>query len=131
MSIDDDLCFHDVAQRHAVVVVDTEGVIISWDRGAVEFFGLDTVAAIGQPVDLIIPERLREAHWTGFRRAMASPEIKDMAADLPVLCAGGAIREFAGRLLVLSDGLDVAIGAIAIYSAEGSTGVRPFSAPPA
>ena len=118
-------------ETHAVVVVDTEGVNTTRDSGAVELFGLDAVAAIGQPVDVIIPEHLREAHWTGFRRAMASPKIKDMAADLPVLCADGAVREFAGRLLALSDGLGVAIGAMAIYSAEGSTGVRPFSAPPA
>lgn len=112
-----------------MVVVDTEGVITSWDNGAIELFGHDAPEAIGQPVDMIVPEHLREAHWAGFRRAMASPEIKDMAADLPVLCADGVIREFAGRLLALSDGLGLAIGAIAIYSAQGSTGIRPFSAP--
>lgn len=84
---------------------------------------------IGRPVDVIVPERLRDAHWAGFRRAMAAPEIKDMAADLPVLCADGVIREYAGRLLALSDGLGQAIGAIAIYRSQGSTGVRPFSAP--
>lgn len=50
-----------------------------------------------------------------------------MAADLPVLRSDGTIREFAGRLLVLSDGLGTAIGAIEIYRAEGSTGIRPFS----
>jgi hypothetical protein len=80
------------------------------------------------PVDLIVPEHLRDAHWAGFHRAMASPEVKDLAADLPVLCADGCVREFAGRLLALSDGLGTAIGAIAIYRPEGSTGVRPFSA---
>ncbi len=42
-----------------------------------------------------------------------------MTADLPVLCADREIRELAGRLLALSDGLGAAIGAIAIYSAEG------------
>lgn len=60
---------------------------------------------------------------------MAVPEIKDMAADLPVLCSDGEVREYAGRLLALSDGLGQAIGAIAIYRSQGSTGVRPFSAP--
>lgn len=117
-------------EAHAVVVVDTAATITSWDNGAVELFSYDAPAAIGQPVDVIVPEHLREAHWAGFRRPMASPEIKDMTADLPVLCADREIRELAGRLLALSDGLGAAIGAIAIYSAEGSTGVRPFSAPP-
>ncbi|MBN1091965.1 PAS domain S-box protein [Blastococcus sp. TML/M2B] len=114
---------------HAVVIVDTEGVITSWNEGAVRLFGHAASAAVGQPVDLIVPEHLRDAHWAGFHRAMASPEIKDMAADLPVLCSDGIIREFTGRLLALSDGLGTAIGAIAIYHAEGSTGVRPFSLP--
>lgn len=80
-------------------------------------------------MDLIVPEHLRDAHWAGFHRAMAAPEIKDMAGDLPVLCADGKVREYAGRLLTLSDGLGQAIGAIAIYRSQGSTGLRPFSAP--
>lgn len=115
---------------HAVVVVDTAGVITSWNEGAVQLFGHAAPRAIGQRVDLIVPEHLRVAHWAGFQRAMASPEIKNLAADLPVLCADGRIREFAGRLLALSDGLGTAIGAIAIYRPEGSTGVRPFSSTP-
>ncbi len=114
---------------HAVVIVDTDGVITCWNEGAAQLFGHAQSAAVGQPVDLIVPERLRNAHWAGFHRAMAAPEIKDMAADLPVLCSDGTVREFAGRLLALSDGFGTAIGAIAIYRAEGSTGVRPFSVP--
>jgi len=54
------------------------------------------------------------------------PTIKDLAADLPVLCADGEVRHFAGRLLVLSDGLGTAIGALAIYASAGTTGVQPF-----
>ncbi|MGB5951201.1 MAG: PAS domain S-box protein [Ornithinimicrobium sp.] len=115
-------------EAHAVVVVDTEGIITSWNDGAAVLFGHDARSAIGRPVDMIVPEHLRDAHWAGFRRAMAAPKIKDMAADLPVLCADGEVREFPGRLLALSDGLGSAIGAIAIYRADGSTGVRPFSA---
>jgi len=124
-----DLWFDGEMEMHAVVVVDTEGVITSWNDGATQLFGHDAPHTIGRPVDLIIPEHLRDAHWAGFRRAMAAPEIKDMAADLPVLCADGEVREYAGRLLALSDGLGQAIGAIAIFRSQGSTGVRPFSAP--
>ena len=53
-------------------------------EGAEQLFGHTAVAAVGQPVDLIVPEHPRDAHWNGFRRAMERPEIKDMAADLPV-----------------------------------------------
>lgn len=58
---------------------------------------------------------------------MRKPEIKDMAADMPVLCADGQTREFAGRPLTLSDDLGSAIGAVGLYAHPGSTGVRPFS----
>lgn len=57
---------------------------------------------------------------------MAHPQVKDLAADLPVLCADGQEGHFPGRLLVLCDGLGTAVGAMAIYAPAGSTGVRPF-----
>lgn len=57
---------------------------------------------------------------------MGEPVVRDLAADLPVLCADGTIRVFAGRLLVLSDALGGALGAMAIYTDTGTTGVRPF-----
>ena len=111
---------------HATIRTDETGRITGWDAGAELLFGHTSDAAIGRPVDIIIPEPLRAAHWAGFHRAMREPQIKDMAADLPVLCADGTIREFAGRLLALSDALGVAIGAMAIYTDDGLTGRKPF-----
>lgn len=111
---------------HAVIVADTEGVITQWNEGAERLFGHTAAQAVGQSLDLVVPEHLREAHWAGFRRAMAEPRIKDLAADLPVRCADGQVRGYAGRLLVLSDGLGQAVGAMAIYVSEGSTGLHPF-----
>lgn len=111
----------------AVIETDTEGVIRRWDAGAEALFGYPADEALGHPVDLIVPEPYREAHWVGLHRAMGAPKVKDLAADLPVRCADGRLRTFAGRLLVLSDGLGTAIGAIAVFTDEGSTGNRPFS----
>lgn len=119
-------CDHGLVSVHAVIETDTDGVIRRWNDGAEQMFGQPAGVAVGRRVDFIVPEHLREAHWAGFHRAMKDPQIKDLAADLPVLCADLEIRHFAGRLLVLSDGLGVAIGALAIYAAEGTTGVRPF-----
>jgi PAS domain S-box-containing protein len=113
-------------EQHALVAADVEGVIVQWSAGAEELFGYRADEVVGRPVDVIVPEHLREAHWRGFSRAMAAPQVKDMAADLPVLCADGQVRTFAGRLLALSDGLGVALGALAIYARSGTTGVRPF-----
>ncbi|MGH3358115.1 MAG: PAS domain-containing protein [Nocardioidaceae bacterium] len=111
---------------HAVVVADTGGTITRWSDGATRLFGWSESEAVGTSLDLLVPERLREAHWAGFRRAMRDPKINDLAADLPVRCSDGEVREFAGRLLVLADGLGVALGAMAIYTDTGSTGLRPF-----
>ena len=111
---------------HAVVATDRKGVITHWDGGATALFGHPADAVVGRPVDLLVPEHLREAHWAGFHRAMQTPVVKDLAADLPVVCADGETRTFAGRLLVLSDGLGVALGAMAIYTDAGTTGARPF-----
>ncbi len=114
---------------HAIVVVDTDGHITYWSPGAEALFGHRAADALGQSLDLIVPSALRARHWAGFRRAMRAPQVKDLAADIPVLCADGAdgqVQQFAGRLLVLSDGLGVALGAVGIFAADGTTGIKPF-----
>lgn len=112
--------------EHGVVVADASGTITWWSPGAEVLFGHSAAQAVGQSLDLIVPEGLRARHWAGFRRAMDAPQVKDLAADIPVLCADGQVTEFAGRLLVLSDGLGAALGAIGIFAADGTTGIKPF-----
>ena len=113
--------------QHAVIVVDTSGVITGWNHVAETLFGYRADEAVGQSLDLVVPEHWQEAHWAGFDRAMKDPRVKALPANLPVRCADGKMGNFACRLLVLSDGLGVAIGAMAIFSSARTTGVRPFS----
>jgi PAS domain S-box-containing protein len=54
----------------AVVFADREGVIRLWNAGAQATFGYSAEEAIGQTLDLIVPEKLRERHWKGYRHAM-------------------------------------------------------------
>jgi len=108
---------------HAIVVADADGTITWWSPGAEELFGHTTAAAVGQSLDLIVPGELRARHWIGFRRAMQAPQVKDLATDIPVQCADGQVREFAGRLMVLSDALGAAVGAMAIFARGGTTGI--------
>ena len=56
----------------AVIFTDREGVIQLWNRGAEVLFGFAADDVIGTRMDVIIPERFRQAHWEGFRRAVAS-----------------------------------------------------------
>jgi PAS domain S-box-containing protein len=62
--------------RDAIVFADREGFIRLWNRGAEEIFGHSADMALGQPLDFIIPESLRERHNQGYRRAMATGKTK-------------------------------------------------------
>jgi len=55
----------------AVICINRSGVIIRWNPACTLLFGFSAEEALGQSVDLIIPEHLRAAHWSGFNAAMA------------------------------------------------------------
>ena len=56
----------------AVIYADAAGTIALWNGGAVALFGYSAAQAVGQSLDLIIPEHLRKAHWHAFEAAMTS-----------------------------------------------------------
>ena len=60
------------ARSDAIVAADRDGIIRFWNPGAERIFGHASSEAIGQSLDLIIPERLRKHHWDGFRHTMAT-----------------------------------------------------------
>lgn len=56
----------------ALIYSGTDGTIQRWNRAAESLFGFSADEAIGQSLDLIIPEHLRAAHWRGFDAAIKS-----------------------------------------------------------
>ncbi len=60
----------------AILVADRRGVIRLWNDGAETVFGYSAQEALGQTLDLIVPERLRARHWEGFDRVMATGETR-------------------------------------------------------
>lgn len=54
----------------AVVVSDPQGNVIVWNPAAERLFGFTEAEALGQSMDMIIPERLRKRHWEGFDKSM-------------------------------------------------------------
>ena len=56
----------------AIVVTDADGVIRLWNNGAARVFGYSAAEAAGQSLDLIIPQKLRDRHWKGYRETMAT-----------------------------------------------------------
>ncbi|WP_332671687.1 PAS domain S-box protein [Aromatoleum sp.] len=70
--------YHLIAEQmgDALIYADRDGVIREWNAGAEALFGFAKAEAVGQSVELIIPERLRAAHWAGFDRAIQSGATK-------------------------------------------------------
>ena len=60
----------------AVIYSDRSGAIVRWNQGSTALFGFSAEEALGQNLDLIVPEHLRAAHWRGFDAAMASGATK-------------------------------------------------------
>jgi PAS domain S-box-containing protein len=56
----------------AILFADRDGKIRFWNAGAEAMFGYTPEEALGQSLDLIVPERQRAQHWEGWARVMAS-----------------------------------------------------------
>ena len=76
----------------AVIVVDGGGVIRYWNAGAARIFGHRAESALGQRLDLIIPESLRQRHWEAFDKALVTGESRygpDDMLSVPAITADG------------------------------------------
>jgi PAS domain S-box-containing protein len=58
----------------AVIYANAEGRICFWNRAAERIFGFAEAEAVGQSLDIIIPEALRGRHWDGFAKTMRTGE---------------------------------------------------------
>ena len=90
----------------AVVVCDGQGRIVLWNAGAARIFGYAEDEALGQSLDLIIPERLRQRHWEGYDRSMASGTTKYGGNDLlrvPAVDKAGRALSIAFTVCMLRD----------------------------
>jgi PAS domain S-box-containing protein len=64
------------AVADALICADRSRAIMRWNRAAELLFGYSADEALGQNLDLIIPEHLRVAHWNGFNAAITSGTMK-------------------------------------------------------
>lgn len=60
----------------AVLFADRRGTIMLWNAAAEALFGFSQHEALGQSLDIIIPENLRARHWEGYHRVMQTGETK-------------------------------------------------------
>ncbi|MFE9889522.1 PAS domain-containing protein [Streptomyces scopuliridis] len=100
-----------------LVIVDREGLIRYWNRGAERIFGYSAAEVTGRDLDVIIPEKHRQRHTDGFVAAMAAGASKYGDNDLlavPALTADGSTVsiEFSVVLLTDSEGNASHVGAV-------------------
>lgn len=60
----------------AVVASDASGAIILWNPAAQRMFGFTEKEALGQSLDIIIPQRQQQRHWDGYQKTMATGQTK-------------------------------------------------------
>jgi PAS domain S-box-containing protein len=100
----------------AIVVSDAEGRIVFWNPGA-RIFGFDAVEAVGQSLDLIIPEKLRARHWQGYRHVMATGHSRYGKGDLlsvPALTKDGRRISIEFTIVMLRDERGTVAGMVSI-----------------
>jgi PAS domain S-box-containing protein len=104
-------------RSEAIIAADREGNICFWNPGAERIFGHAEADAIGRSLDLIIPERLRNRHWDGYRGTIATGKSRYGEGDVLAVPAqhksGATISiEFTVQPLRDSSGAIIAIVAI-------------------
>lgn len=101
----------------AIIYADASGRVRFWNSGAERIFGFRASEAIGQTLDIIIPERLRKRHWEGFMQAMKSGKIRYAAGDLlevPAMRKDGAGISVEFSMLLFHNGSGNVVGAGAV-----------------
>lgn len=100
----------------AMLFSDRDGIIRLWNRGCELVFGYKAAEALGQSLDLIIPEKLQERHWEGYHKVMASGETR-YGTDLlsvPALHKGGHQLSCAFSIVMLKDDSGKPLGVASI-----------------
>jgi PAS domain S-box-containing protein len=100
----------------AIVIADRDGRILAWNAGAEAMFGYPAGEAIGSSLDLIVPERLRERHWAGYRATMQTGHTSygDRLLAVPAARRDGTRLSIEFRVTLLGDenARPTAIGAV-------------------
>ena len=64
------------AAGDAIIAVGNDGKIVLWNPAAERIFGFTAADTVGHSLDLIIPERFRERHWSGFHQVMLTGQTR-------------------------------------------------------
>ena len=60
----------------AIVASGPDGAITLWNPAAERMFGHTEAEALGQSLDLIIPQRQQQRHWDGYHKTMETGQTR-------------------------------------------------------
>lgn len=101
----------------AIIAADKDGIVRFWNPGAERIFGYANGAAIGQSLDIMIPERLRKRHWAGYQHVIETGESRYGHGDIlavPGIREDGTGISLEFTIIPLRDGAGELTGLIAI-----------------
>lgn len=113
----DQLCQRIVEECEAgILYAGRDGRVQLWNRGCQRIFGWTAAEAIGQSMDLIIPEKHRSTHWTGWETVMQTGVTKYGSDPLavPALTKDGRRISIEFNIVLLRDDTGEMLGAAAI-----------------
>lgn len=67
----------------AIIFAGADGLIQEWNAAAEQIFGHSRDEALGESLDIIIPERFRDAHWRGYEAAISTGVTKLHGKAMP------------------------------------------------
>ncbi|WP_233522920.1 bifunctional diguanylate cyclase/phosphodiesterase [Peribacillus saganii] len=98
----------------AIILADRKGSMISWNKGAESMFGYKDKEVIGKNLEMIIPERYREAHQSGMKRYLSTqePQVVGHTVELEGLKKGGHIFPIELSLATWKEGENIYFSSI-------------------
>ena len=107
------------AAGDAIVTVDREGTITSWNPAAERLLGHSVADAVGQTLALIIPAEHRARHVAAFHKAMDAGVLahEGRPARVEASCASGDNLALVFTLGLLKDPSGAPGGAVAVLRA--------------
>ncbi|ALC04692.1 hypothetical protein CDES_01060 [Corynebacterium deserti GIMN1.010] len=108
--------------QEAIIYATRDGVIRFWNGGAEELFGFSAGEALGKSLDIIIPEKHRNAHWDGWDRVMDSGNTRygSEPLNVPGIKADGSTMSLEFSITILKDD-DGTIEGIAAFLRDVTT----------
>ena len=104
----------------AIMVCDAAGKITLWNAASTRMFGFTQAEAVGQSLDIIIPQRQQARHWEGYHVTMASGITKYGASVLrvPALHKDGHTLSIAFTVSLMRDDAGLVTAIVAIVRDE-------------